>query len=256
MYLSGKDAARCVQGVDQLARAARPGRTFKCFVYNFRLKMSRFLQEEAILDVLEAEYESSCSEIEDVENVSIHETNSEEDADLYDHQSHKLPLPPLDQPLGVRNWRDLQVSHDYLEDIPVQFPRRRKFTDKDNIKKWQVCTPPQNVRTRAHNIVLTVPGRIREGRNCSSIVEACNYIFPPEFITKIVTYTNIYIEKQKEKYSRVRDSKSTNEIELHALFGLLYYIGRVRGAPLEHLRLMGIRWNRKYYMHCYYWIWI
>ncbi|KAL4707064.1 hypothetical protein ACJJTC_011390 [Scirpophaga incertulas] len=124
-----------------------------------KLKMSRFLQEEAILDVLEAEYESSCSEIENVENVSIHETNSEEDADLYDHQSHKLPLPPLDQPLGVRNWRDLQVSHDYLEDIPVQFPRRGKFTGKDNIKKWQVCTPPQNVSTRAHNIVLTVPGR-------------------------------------------------------------------------------------------------
>ncbi|KAL4709545.1 hypothetical protein ACJJTC_007276 [Scirpophaga incertulas] len=128
-------------------------------------KMSRFLQEEAILDVLEAEYESSCSEIEDIENVSIHETNSEEDAELYDHQSHKLPLPPLAQPLGVRNWRDLQVSHDYLEDVPLQFPRRGKFKGKDNITKWQVCTPLQNVRTRAHNIVLTVPGPIRDGRN-------------------------------------------------------------------------------------------
>ncbi|KAL4713113.1 hypothetical protein ACJJTC_004499 [Scirpophaga incertulas] len=119
-------------------------------------KMSRFLQEEAILDVLEAEYESSYSETEDVENVSIHETDSEEDADLYDHQSHELPLPPLAQPLGVRNWRDLQVSHDYLEDIPLQFLRRGEFTGKDNITKWQVCTPPQNVRTRAHNIVLTI----------------------------------------------------------------------------------------------------
>ncbi|KAL4720713.1 hypothetical protein ACJJTC_009261 [Scirpophaga incertulas] len=78
--------------------------------------MSRFLQEEAILDVLEAEYESSCSEIEDVENVSIHETDSEEDTDLYDHQSHELPLPPLAQPLGVRNWRDLQFP---MEDAVI-----------------------------------------------------------------------------------------------------------------------------------------
>lgn len=180
---------------------------------------------------VEAGYESSCSEPEDIENVSIHGTDSEEDADTIDHQSRELS--PLVQPLGVRNWRDLQVSNDYLEDVPLQFVRRGEFTGKDNTTKWQVCAPPQNVRTRSQNIVLTIPGPIREGRNCSSIVEAWNYIFPSEFIVKIVTYTNIYIEKQREKYSRLRDSKLTNEIEMRALFGLLYYIGRLRGAHLN-----------------------
>ncbi|CAG4968167.1 unnamed protein product [Parnassius apollo] len=82
--------------------------------------MSHFLREEAILEELEAEYESSCSETEDIENVSIHDTDSEEDANPFDHQSHELS--PLVQPLGVRNWRDLQVSHDYL-DVPLQFLR-------------------------------------------------------------------------------------------------------------------------------------
>ncbi|CAG5011705.1 unnamed protein product [Parnassius apollo] len=75
--------------------------------------MSHFLREEE----LEAEYESSCSETEDIENVSIHDTDSEEDADPFDHQSHELS--PLVQPLGVRTWRDLQISHDYLEDVPL-----------------------------------------------------------------------------------------------------------------------------------------
>lgn len=36
-----------------------------------------------------------------------------------------------------------------------------------------------------------------------------------------------------KKYSRLRDSKLTNEIELRAVFGLLYYIGCLRGAHLN-----------------------
>lgn len=188
--------------------------------------MSRRPLSDAVLqDVLENYESSSESEPDDHEYFSDHETESEQDGDdfvqsVVANPTSSLPRPRCPLP-------------DYLLEVPLVYIRSGEFVGKDGVTKWEVEQPPQNVRTRAHNIVTRLPGPIGEARNCRTIMEAWALMFPDILISKIVSYTNIYIGNLQRRYSRARDCKSTDIVEMKALFGLLYYIGRLRGAHLN-----------------------
>lgn len=50
-------------------------------------------------------------------------------------------------------------------------------------------------------------------------------VFSTKIIRSLVEWTNIYIEKISVNYTRDRDEKTTNEVEIRALLGLLYLCG-------------------------------
>lgn len=66
---------------------------------------------------------------------------------------------------------------------------------------------------------MPCPRRIVRSVNCP--YESWKLYFPNEFVVKIVEFTNIWIKINKGNHSREKDTKETNIVEMHAIFGLL-----------------------------------
>ncbi|CAK1584949.1 unnamed protein product [Parnassius mnemosyne] len=153
----------------------------------------------------------------------------------FSEQEGEIFQEPLPEILLQSPSSSLDIAPDYLDDVPVSSLQRGYYLGKDGMTKWAVTEPSQRVRTRSHNIVLEAPGPEPKGaaRLCLNIVDAWNLIFLSEDLQLIVDCTNLYIDKRKKNYQRIRDCKHTDVTEIRALFGLLYFIGTLRGAHLN-----------------------
>ena len=81
-------------------------------------------------------------------------------------------------------------------------------------------------RAPAHNIVKVLPGVVGEqARSAISIIDTFDLFFTEEVLNEIVKCTNIFIERVRANYARVRDAHDTNLIELRACLGLLFLAG-------------------------------
>lgn len=114
------------------------------------------------------------------------------------------------------------------------------YTGKDNITRWRQEPQARNVRTRAHNIVLHLPGPKKVAKNATTHLDCFHFFIDEAIINIIVNSTNIYIEKAKGKYERDRDAKLTNQTEIRALFGILYLAGILKAGRLNVKEL----WDR------------
>lgn len=103
------------------------------------------------------------------------------------------------------------------------------FLGKDKISKWNQNPPLRSARRGPHNIITHLPGVKGNARNASTAVDIWNNIFTDEILNIIVTYTNQYIETIRNNFSRERDIKPTDRIEIRAFIGLLYLAGAYRG---------------------------
>ncbi|GBP09473.1 Dynactin subunit 4 [Eumeta japonica] len=188
------------------------------------------LSDNAIEEILQQEdsEEEIVSETEDHEEFSDHDSNFEQEADPGDIVDVPLRCEEDEEPVFP-----MQFSEEYLEDVPLKYIKRKKFIGRNGKSQWFVQQPPQNVRTRSYNIITHLPGPVRAAKECTNILDAWNLIFPDEYLHKIVDYTNIYIENLRRNYSRDRDCKDTDIIELRALFGVLYFCGRMRNSHLN-----------------------
>lgn len=63
------------------------------------------------------------------------------------------------------------------------------------------------------------PGIKAIAANAKTIVDAWKLFFPDSSLLNIVNFTNVYLEKMREKYSRDRDSPDTTPEELSTLYG-------------------------------------
>ncbi|XP_060855395.1 uncharacterized protein LOC132933083 [Metopolophium dirhodum] len=105
----------------------------------------------------------------------------------------------------------------------------QNYLGKDGTK-WKAQMPPSNSRTRSHNLVTHLPGVKGVAKNSKTIIDSWQLFFPDEVISEIVNFTNIKIQKIREHYSRVRDAKDTDIIEMKAIIGLLYLSGSLRSS--------------------------
>lgn len=189
------------------------------------------LKDSTIAEVLELEdsEEENVSEVDDIEEHSNHESDTEQEANDSD------VIPDLyEVPYSLTLNEALQPTEDeYLEHVPLKFLRRGKFIGKDRRTEWKIREPMRRVRTRSHNIIFYLPGPIGEGKSCLSMLEAWDLIFTESYLQKIVDFTNIFIENLKSKFSRERDCRCTDIVELRALLGLLYFCGRLRSGHLN-----------------------
>lgn len=96
---------------------------------------------------------------------------------------------------------------------------------KDAEIKWYFRPLEQNRRTQRHNILRRLPGVKGQARQSKTVLECWSNFFTENIFNTIVHCTNLYIEKVQEKFSRLRDAKTTNIVEIKACIGLLYILG-------------------------------
>lgn len=109
-----------------------------------------------------------------------------------------------------------------LEDTPTNY-----FVGKNNFR-WCANQPPQNVRTRKHNIVMHLPGLRNPAKtlgNNPDILDVWRLIFNGAMVQELVQWTNEKIVKMRETYSASDASflGETNVLEIEAFLGLLIY---------------------------------
>lgn len=133
------------------------------------------------------------------------------------------------------------VSSDSDEDVSAR-PGDSYFLSRHRGRngppqKWSKTPPLSTVRTRAHNIVLHLPGVKQSAKSAKSPLECFNLFFTNEILDLLVTNTNKYIEKIRDKFQRDRDAKSTNVDEMKAFLGLLIMAGVLRASHLNYIDL-------------------
>lgn len=88
----------------------------------------------------------------------------------------------------------------------------------------------KHLRTRKFNIVTGV--RLC-AKNAKTPFECWNLFFCNNILEIIVQNTNKMIQMQRSNFSRQRDAKETDKIEIKALLGLLYLAGTPRSSHLN-----------------------
>ena len=90
---------------------------------------------------------------------------------------------------------------------------------------WKKDKPNAKVRTSSCNIIIHLPGLKSVASGITEPVESWELFFDSNVIKNIVDCTNIFIDKISANFQRSRDARNTDEVEMRALFGLLYLCG-------------------------------
>ncbi|KAJ4437242.1 hypothetical protein ANN_17377 [Periplaneta americana] len=98
---------------------------------------------------------------------------------------------------------------------------------------WGKNVPPRNVKTRACNIVTHLPDCKGQARQAKLPLETWSCLIDDNIIDDIVKYTNIYIRSIQNNFVRERHALITDQTEIKALFGLLYFAGALRSAKVN-----------------------
>lgn len=152
----------------------------------------------------------------------------------------------------------IQSDHDSVSEIDElpEYPDTSSDSDEDGstrqgdrfflsrhngrngpMQKWSKIPPSSSVRTRAHNIILHLPGVKQSARWANSPIECFSLFFTDDIMDLLVINTNIYIEEIRCNFQRDRDSKSTNAEEIRAFLGLLIMSGVLRASHLNFIDL-------------------
>lgn len=109
------------------------------------------------------------------------------------------------------------------------------YKGKDGTK-WLLHPPSRpNIRTRQENIVTNPPGVQGEiAKNSKTPLECFNLFITKQMLEDIVLFTNLHIRVHKDKFSRERDTKETDLIEIEALVGILLMAGLKK---MHHLNI-------------------
>lgn len=114
-------------------------------------------------------------------------------------------------------------AFDSEDDLPLSYFINDYHTSK-NGTKWKKHPYPLT-RTRSQNIRTQRAGPKGAAKHASSEVECFELFFDEPVIEMITNSTNIYIDKVRPEYSRERDARRTDAIEMRAFIGMLFVIG-------------------------------
>ncbi|KAG5870376.1 hypothetical protein JTB14_016143 [Gonioctena quinquepunctata] len=99
------------------------------------------------------------------------------------------------------------------------------YVGKDGQTLWKIHHNVKYSRTKTQNLITKVPGVKPHAINARSVYETWNMIITDQMIEDIVTFTNIYLQSIRNKYSRPRDVLDTDFDEMRAMFGISYMAG-------------------------------
>lgn len=150
--------------------------------------------EEDGSDIDDESLEEDCSDIE------MHETSQKD---------------PLNDPQ--------QDSHHFLQEQQDPLKSPEFVIGRNGVTKWY----SDSQVVQSHNIMPVdhQPGPIGIATQAHTPTTAFQCMIDDETMNKIVTYTNVYINKIRPEFERERDATLTDVQELRAFIGILYLAG-------------------------------
>lgn len=163
--------------------------------------------------------------------------------DLSDSGSESDDHEEKDEVVADEIVYELSENESSDEDIPLANLQRKVIFGRNGYKWYAKPFHTKNTRTLKKNLVLHLPGPKAEARNAKSEYEAWKLFFDDNILQEIVTHTNKEIIRNQVKFSKAqRYTGETDQIELEALFGLLYTSGALK---YNHVNLDEL-WSKKY----------
>lgn len=107
------------------------------------------------------------------------------------------------------------------------------FIGKDGSTKWRKNKLRPNVKISSKNIITRLPGPKGIAKEAKTEIDALQLFIDEEIVKLITSCTNAYIEKVKNNFTRERDARPTDETEIKALIGILYFIGTRRSSRMS-----------------------
>lgn len=135
---------------------------------------------------------------------------------------------------------DVQETSDSDEGENFFICQRKKGRKIIDSMSWRK-TPYPNKKRGKHNLIRRLPGPIGKAKGIQSILETWSCLFDDTMVEQIVRFTNQYIDTIKNNYSRDRDAKHTDAIEIKAFIGLLYIAGVYKAGKINLSNL----WSKK-----------
>ncbi|KAK9711866.1 hypothetical protein QE152_g25204 [Popillia japonica] len=165
-------------------------------------------------------------EREDLDHTNIEDINIDGDDDN-DSDIDNASLVPIDY---NSTDSEMEISDDAVEQ-PQDSDELCFAAKSDKVSiKWRKHPKTRAVKTASVNKVSVRAGVKEDAKQALSILDCWRLYFDQDTIQKIVTFTNIQIDKFREKYARERDARSTNTEEIEALLGALYAAGVLKSS--------------------------
>lgn len=192
---------------------------------------------EWLVDNVSTDEEPLGSESEDeIDNVSVNSDYPDMMQDADDSDESEV-LEDSATANVEANISQLESENNDSSSVAIQRPTKY-YVGKDGTK-WKATCPSKRVRTRAENIITHLPGVRPFAKNAKSAVDCFLLFINDRMISDIVNYTNIKIRETSADWQSSSNYNQTSEVEIKALFGLLYLAGVFR----NNHRLLQDLWN-------------
>ena len=124
---------------------------------------------------------------------------------------------------------DSEEEDDEKEEVTIENDGSAGFFyGKNKCFKWRKQQPPNNVRTRQHNIVVQLPGLRPKAKSLGEnpdVVDVWGLLFSQDILDEILLWTNMKIHNLRTQYANksLPYLQDLDVLELKALIGLLVY---------------------------------
>ncbi|XP_046663091.1 piggyBac transposable element-derived protein 1-like [Homalodisca vitripennis] len=126
---------------------------------------------------------------------------------------------------------DIIPIHNRLHgDIVTKADGSQAYISRNRKMLWNM-QPSQERRTPARNILRMRMGcTVGVAKDAKTALDIWSLFFTDSMILDITQSTNVWINSNKERYSRERDAKETTPEELKCVFGILYMAGVMKSS--------------------------
>lgn len=187
----------------------------------------------SVLDELESECSGDEGDITDSTFQSDHASATEQEASDNEIELSYVPgtsSQPSSIVLSSQNETDSANSSDDNEPLAKKQKRLRKqsvYHGRNNFV-WAKQAPASNIRTRRHNIITHLPGRIGPAKVLGSLCRPQSpweLLFSEEILNEIIRRTNDKLAINRETLSdnTCIDYRDTDLIEFKAFLGILMF---------------------------------
>ncbi|CAK1585061.1 unnamed protein product [Parnassius mnemosyne] len=175
-------------------------------------------------DILEG---TPCSDDEESDHLEVQgeNTDSEEDGD------HDLGEFELNQTFAS----SASPAHVFTDEDEV--PLSNLFYQGVDNTRWLKEQVRARRLMRQHNIVRVQSGPREIAKTKATSLDCLSLFLDDEIVAMITDSTNKRILIEQNKYSRDRDAKITDELEIKGLMGILYLCGSVKSGRENILQL-------------------
>ncbi|CAK1592735.1 unnamed protein product [Parnassius mnemosyne] len=175
-------------------------------------------------DILEG---TPCSDDEESDHLEVQgeNTDSEEDGD------HDLGEFELNQTFAS----SASPAHVFTDEDEV--PLSNLFYQSVDNTRWLKEQVRARRLMRQHNIVRVQSGPREIAKTKATSLDCLSLFLDDEIVAMITDSTNKRILIEQNKYSRDRDAKITDELEIKGLMGILYLCGSVKSGRENILQL-------------------